>query len=225
MMKIFALVPVKKFERSKSRLGSVLSTDERIKLSELLLINTISILKKSSAISNIVVISSDNVAKEIAATSDTKFLEEPKDNGVNAAITLADDYSFENKAHATLVIPVDLPLLTCTDVNIMCKYSKSLERCVVICPSLRYDGSNALLRKPSRLLKTHYDEDSFNAHIRAATLFRIPIKVFLSQRIMKDLDSIEDIKILMNERITNPPIDYLKSKLRTSLLTSDPTIN
>jgi 2-phospho-L-lactate guanylyltransferase len=224
-MKIFALVPVKKFESSKSRLGAVLSINERIKLSELLLINTISILKKSSAISNIVVVSSDERAMEIAMRTDAKFLKETKDHGVNAAIAVADDYSSENSADATIVIPVDLPLLTATDINLMCRKAKSPERCLVISPSIRYDGSNALLRKPSRLLKTHYDEDSFNAHIRAATQFGIPIKVFLSQRIMKDLDSIEDIKILMNERVTNPPVAYLKSKVRTSLLASDPTIN
>jgi len=224
-MKIFALVPVKKFESSKSRLGAVLSINERIKLSELLLINTISVLKKSSAISNIVVVSSDDRAMEIARRTDAKFLKETKDHGVNAAIAVADDYSSENRAHATIVIPVDLPLLTAADVNMMCRKAKSPERCLVISPSIRYDGSNALLRKPSRLLKTHYDEDSFNAHIRAATQFGIPIKVFLSQRIMKDLDSIEDIKILMNQRVTNPPVAYLKSKVRTSLLASDPTIN
>ncbi|MDQ6866251.1 MAG: 2-phospho-L-lactate guanylyltransferase [Thermoproteota archaeon] len=224
-MKIFALVPVKKFESSKSRLGAVLSINERIKLSELLLINTINVLKKSSAISNIVVISSDERAMEIARRTDAKFLKEAKDRGVNAAIAVADDYSSENRAHATIVIPVDLPLLTATDVNMMCRKAKSPERCLVISPSIRYDGSNALLRKPSRLLKTHYDEDSFNAHIRAATQFGIPIKVVLSQRIMKDLDSIEDIKILMNQRVTNPPVAYLKSKVRTSLLASDPTIN
>ena len=223
-MKIFALVPVKKFEGSKSRLGAVLSINERIKLSELLLINTISVLKKSSAISNIVVVSSDERAMEIARRTDAKFLKEAKDRGVNAAIAVADDYSSENRAHATIVIPVDLPLLTATDVNMMCRKAKSPERCLVISPSIRYDGSNALLRKPSRLLKTHYDEDSFNAHIRTATQFGIPIKV-LSQRIMKDLDSIEDIKILMNQRVTNPPVAYLKSKVRTSLLASDPTIN
>ena len=224
-MKIFALVPVKKFESSKSRLGAVLSINERIKLSELLLINTISVLKKSSAISNIVVVSSDERAMEIARRTDAKFLKEAKDRGVNAAIAVADDYSSENRAHATIVIPVDLPLLTATDVNMMCRKAKSPERCLVISPSIRYDGSNALLRKPSRLLKTHYDEDSFNAHIRAATQSGIPIKVVLSQRIMKDLDSIEDIKILMNQRVTNPPVAYLKSKVRTSLLASDPTIN
>src|SRR5205823_6153529 len=82
------------------------------------------------------------------------------DHGVNAAIALADDYSSENGAHATIVIPQDLPLLTPADVNLLCKKAESPERCLIICPSIRFDGSNALLRKPLGLLKTHYDEDS-----------------------------------------------------------------
>lgn len=217
-MKIFALVPVKKFENSKSRLSALLSVDERKKLSELLLINTISVLTKSSAISEIVVVSSDEVAIKIARRNDAKFLRESKDDGVNAAIARGDDYSSESGAEATIVIPQDLPLLMTADVNMICRKAESPERCLVICPSVRYDGSNALLRKPPRLLKTYYDEDSFNAHIRAAAQVKIPIKVLLSKRIMVDLDTTEDIKILMKQRIINLPLDYLKSRLKTSLL-------
>ena len=214
-MKIFALVPVKRFESSKSRLSSVLNVVERKELSELLLTNTLSVLTEASAISEIVIVSSDEVAMEIARRNGAKVLRESKDDGVNAAIARADDYSFENGAEATLVIPQDLPLLVAADVNIICRKAESPHRCLVVCPSIRYDGSNALLRKPSRLLKTSYDEDSFNAHIRAATKVGIPIKVFLSKRIMLDLDTAEDIKILMNQGITNLPLDYLKSKLKT----------
>ncbi len=214
-MKIFAVVPVKRFESSKSRLSSVLNVVERKQLSELLLRNTLRVLTESSAISDIVIVSSDELAMEIARRNGAIVLRESRDDGVNAAIARADDYSFKKGAEATLVIPQDLPLLVAGDVNMICKGAELPDRCLVVCPSVRYDGSNALLRKPSRLLKTYYDEDSFNAHIRAATKIGIPIKVFLSMRIMLDLDTTEDIKILMNQGITNLPLDYLKSKLKT----------
>lgn len=213
-MKTFALIPVKRFECSKSRLARVLSIDERIKLSELLLVNTIRVLTKSSAISEIVVISSDEVAMDIAKRNNTKFLREAKDRGVNAAIAIADNYSSEKGAEATIVIPQDLPLIMAADVDMICSKAEALERCLVVCPSVRYDGSNALLRKPSRLLETHYDQDSFNAHIRAARQVGIPIKIFLSKRIMVDLDTTEDIKILMKQQIANLPVAYLKSRLK-----------
>jgi 2-phospho-L-lactate/phosphoenolpyruvate guanylyltransferase len=214
-MKIFALVPVKRFESSKSRLSSVLNVVERKELSELLLTNTLSVLTEVSAISEIVIVSSDEVAIEIGRRNGAQVLRESKDDGVNAAIARADDYSFENGAEATLVIPQDLPLLAAADVNMICRKAESPDRCLVVCPSIRYDGSNALLRKPSRLLKTSYDEDSFNAHIRAATKVGIPIKVFLSKRMMLDLDTTEDIKILMSQGIKSLPLVYLKSKLKT----------
>jgi 2-phospho-L-lactate guanylyltransferase len=162
-----------------------------------------------------VIVSSDEAAMEIARRNGVEVLRESKDNGVNAAIALADDYSFESGAEATLVIPQDLPLLVAADVNMICMNAQSTDRCLVVCPSIRYDGSNALLRKPSRLLKTSYDKDSFKAHIKAAIKFGIPIKVFLSKRIMLDLDTAEDIKILMNQGIANHPLAYLKSKLKT----------
>jgi len=218
-MKIFALVPVKRFESSKSRLSSVLNVIERKELSQLLLTNTLSVLTEASTISEIVIVSSDEGAMEIARKNGAEVLRESEDHGVNAAIARADDYSIENGAEATVVIPQDLPLLVAADVNMICRKAESPDRCLVVCPSIRYDGSNALLRKPSRLLKTSYDQDSFNAHIRAATKSGIPIKVFLSKRIMLDLDTTEDLKILMHRQerweITNLPLDYLKSKLKT----------
>ncbi|MGC2570788.1 MAG: 2-phospho-L-lactate guanylyltransferase [Candidatus Nitrosopolaris sp.] len=218
-MKIFALVPVKRFESSKSRLSSVLNVIERKELSQLLLTNTLSVLTEASTISEIVIVSSDEWAMEIARKNGAEVLRESEDHGVNAAIARADDYSIENGAEATVVIPQDLPLLVAADVNMICRKAESPDRCLVVCPSIRYDGSNALLRKPSRLLKTSYDQDSFNAHIRAATKSGIPIKVFLSKRIMLDLDTTEDLKILMHQQerceITNLPLDYLKSKLKT----------
>jgi len=218
-MKIFALVPVKRFESSKSRLSSVLNVIERKELSQLLLTNTLSVLTEASTISEIVIVSSDEGAMEIARKNGAEVLRESEDHGVNAAIARADDYSIENGAEATVVIPQDLPLLVAADVNMICRKAESPDRCLVVCPSIRYDGSNALLRKPSRLLKTSYDQDSFNAHIRAATKSGIPIKVFLSKRIMLDLDTTEDLKILMHQQerceITNLPLDYLKSKLKT----------
>jgi 2-phospho-L-lactate guanylyltransferase len=214
-MKIFALVPVKRFESSKSRLSSVLNVIERKELSQLLLTNTLSVLTEASTISEIVIVSSDEGAMEIARKNGAEVLRESEDHGVNAAIARADDYSIENGAEATVVIPQDLPLLVAADVNMICRKAESPDRCLVVCPSIRYDGSNALLRKPSRLLKTSYDQDSFNAHIRAAKKSGIPIKVFLSKRIMLDLDTTEDLKILMHQEITNLPLDYLKSKLKT----------
>jgi 2-phospho-L-lactate guanylyltransferase len=150
-LKVFAIVPVKNFISGKSRLASLLSVEERIKLSKLFLDCTLKTLTNTSVISKVVVVSSDKRAEAIAKMYDAKFLQEKKDQGVNAAVALADVYISEYDVDATIVIPQDLPLLLPEDIENMCTSAQEHEKCLVICPSLRFDGSNALLRRPPLL--------------------------------------------------------------------------
>jgi 2-phospho-L-lactate guanylyltransferase len=217
-MKTLAIVPVKRFECGKSRLGAVLRPDERISLCELLLMNTIKILEQSSTIYSTVVVSSEKSAVDIAQKCGAKFLKLECDKGVNEAVDSADELSSLIGADATVVIPQDVPLLASSDINRLCIKAEQFAKCIVICPSIRYDGTNALLRKPPTIMRTFYDEDSFNSHVRAAILADVPIRFLLSRKMMKDLDSVEDIRILMKEEVLNIPLSFLRSKLRDEFL-------
>ena len=77
-LKVVAIVPVKNFERAKSRLASLLTVKERIKLSELFLDNTLNTLTKTPVISQAVIVSSDKRAEEIVKKYDAIFLGEKK---------------------------------------------------------------------------------------------------------------------------------------------------
>jgi 2-phospho-L-lactate/phosphoenolpyruvate guanylyltransferase len=211
---IFAIVPVKRLENGKSRLATLLSSTERIKLCELLLKDTLSTLKKTSRISEVIVVSSDVQAEKIAKRYDAKFLKEDKDSGVNEAVAFADDYCSEARATATLVIPQDLPLLLPEDIDSICESAEGYEKCLVICPSLRYDGSNALLRKPSLLLQTHYENNSYQTHIKLARDIGANVNVILSRRIMTDLDTVEDVQNLIKESSIHKAVMYLRSMVR-----------
>lgn len=213
-MKIFAIVPVKRLENGKSRLATFLSSTERIKLCELLLKDTLSTLKKTSRISEVIVVSSDVQAEKIAKRYDAKFLKEDKDSGVNEAVAFADGYCSEARATATLVIPQDLPLLLPEDIDRICESAEGYEKCLVICPSLRYDGSNALLRKPSLLLQTHYENNSYQTHLKLAREIGANVNVILSRRIMTDLDTVEDVQNLIKESSIHKAVMYLRSMVR-----------
>jgi 2-phospho-L-lactate guanylyltransferase len=213
-LKIFAIVPVKRLENGKSRLATFLSSTERIKLCELLLKDTLSTLKKTSRISEVIVVSSDVQAEKIAKRYDAKFLKEDKDSGVNEAVAFADGYCSEARATATLVIPQDLPLLLPEDIDRICESAEGYEKCLVICPSLRYDGSNALLRKPSLLLQTHYENNSYQTHLKLARDIGANVNVILSRRIMTDLDTVEDVQNLIKESSIHKAVMYLRSMVR-----------
>jgi 2-phospho-L-lactate guanylyltransferase len=213
MMKTFAIVPVKKFENAKTRLSPILSADDRIQLSSLMLEDTLSVLGAVQSLKEIIVVSGDKRAGEIAARFGAKFLHEQKETGVNAAVKLADIYSSKKRADATVVIPQDLPLLDTIDVTMACDLAEKEAKCIVICPSLRYDGTNLLLRKPASVTETYYDNDSYETHIKSARERGIAVKLFLSKRLMTDLDTPEDVKQLAKESGSGKTLEFIKSRL------------
>lgn len=212
MMKTFAIVPVKTFENAKTRLSPTLSAADRVQLSSLMLDDTLSVLRGVQSLQQVVVVSADRRAEEIAARYSAKFLYEEKENGVNSAVALADNYSMDLGADATVVIPQDLPLLDAVDVAMACELAESEDRCIVICPSLRYDGTNLLIRRPPSAIKTYYDSDSYETHIKAAGSLGIPVKLFLSKKLMYDIDTAEDARQLAKESGAGKTLAFLKSK-------------
>jgi 2-phospho-L-lactate/phosphoenolpyruvate guanylyltransferase len=213
-MKTFAIVPIKRFENAKTRLSSILDTDDRIRLSLLMLKDTLQILSAVHSLSQVITVSADKRVGEIAVKYGANFLLEEKERGVNSAVALADSYCMKKAADATMVIPHDLPLLDSTDISKACELAENESRCIVICPSLRYDGTNMLLRKPPSIIATFYDADSYNMHVKAAIRLGIPVKRLLSKGLMHDIDTPEDaLEIMKEETVTARSLEFIKSKI------------
>ncbi len=215
MMKTFAIVPVKRFENAKTRLSSMLDRDDRMRLSLLMLEDTLQILSVVPRLSQVVIVSADKSVEEIVAKYGAKFLLEEKERGVNSAVAYANSYCMKKKAaDATMVIPHDLPLLDSTDISKVCELAENESRCIVICPSIRHDGTNMLLRKPPSVISTFYDTDSYNRHVKAAIELGIPIKHLFSRALMHDIDTPEDaFEIIKQETVTARSLEFIKSKL------------
>lgn len=213
-MKTFAIVPIKRFENAKTRLSSILDTDDRIRLSLLMLEDTLQILSAVHSLSQLITVSADKRVGEIAVKYGANFLLEEKERGVNSAVALADSYCMKKAADATIVIPHDLPLLDSTDISKACELAENESRCIVICPSLRYDGTNMLLRKPPSIIATFYDADSYNMHVKAAIRLGIPVKRLFSKALMHDIDTPEDaLEIMKEETVTARSLEFIKSKI------------
>jgi 2-phospho-L-lactate guanylyltransferase len=213
-LKVFAIVPVKSFENAKTRLGTLLSTAERIRLSGMLVKRTIYILKKTPGIQKILLVSSDSRTKKIARKYGVTFLEEDKESGVNSAINLADKFCVTACADASLILPIDLPLILPEDVSIICKSVLDDNNCVVLCPSYKFDGSNVLLRKPCNIIGTSYDANSYLMHVLGGIRNNVKTKVLFVSRLMIDIDTVLDVRnmLAMNET-DNQITQYLKTIL------------
>jgi len=215
-MNLFAIVPVKRFENAKTRLSSVLDRDERIRLSLLMLEDTLGVLTTSPSLTEVIIVSSDKRVEKLARKHGALFVNEEKENGVNSAVALADSYCIREAAEATMIIPHDLPLLDERDISKVQEIAQNELQCIVICPSHRYDGTNMLLRKPPSVIATFYDSDSYNMHIKTATSCGVSIKHYFSKSLMYDIDTPEDALQLIREETgsTAQSIEFLRSRLK-----------
>ena len=213
-MKTFAIVPVKRFDRAKSRLGKLLNKHERMQLSTLLLKRTVRILESSTSVKKIVLVSSDVYAENVARMCGAVFLKEKIQCGVNSAVDTADKFCAAAGADATIVLPVDLPLLLPDDIDIVCNAALTENPCIILCPSYKFDGSNILLRKPCNIIKTSYDANSYLMHVLEGIRSDIKTRVLFNSRLMIDIDTVQDITAFLKINKTDKQISgYLKAAL------------
>ena len=70
---------------------------------------------------------------------------------------------------------------------------------VIIVPSRKFDGTNALVRMPINIMKTHYDNDSYRNHMITAKEHTLNVAMVFVKRIMLDVDDQEDLNLLLEQ--------------------------
>jgi 2-phospho-L-lactate guanylyltransferase len=200
-LKIAALVPVKQFELSKTRLE--LTKNQKIVLTELMLKFTIINLKKCKSISPIVTISEDERVEKLSKIYETKFIFS-NENGVNFAIDAGDNYCKEKKVKSNIIVPIDLVFLNPYEIELLLFVARKYQRCSIIVPSMRIDGTNILLRQPLNMFETSYDNNSYFNHIQSSIKAKAQTIIIKSVNLSEDLDTMDDFN-----RIVTRPINKL----------------
>jgi len=176
---------------------------------------TLGVLLQSSRLKRLVVVSADYGIKKIIDDARIAFILESSEQGVNSAVSLGDRYSQKEGADASIVIPIDLPLLRPDDVDEVIDLGGRMTIGMVMCPSLRRDGTNALLRKPPLAMPTRYDNNSYTEHLIVAQSLGIESRIHVSQGFMQDLDTPEDLMALVGINAKpNPIVSFLKPKVK-----------
>lgn len=152
----------------------------------------------SPLIDKIIVITKDPQAIQICDKFEVVTITDTKESGVNNAVSLADDYLMENKFEASIVFPQDIPYMKTQDIEFVLKF-KADRDFVIVVPSRRFDGTNALVRMPIDIMKTHYDEDSYKIHMTTAKEVTRDVSLVFVKRIMWDVDNLEDLQFLLSQ--------------------------
>ncbi|KAA2283631.1 2-phospho-L-lactate guanylyltransferase [Candidatus Nitrosocosmicus sp. SS] len=197
-LKTAIIIPVKNFDKSKTRLSPFLSLEQRKVLCNHLVMD---LLYKISRLqeSEIILITDESINMPKDMKQEPVIIKENGTQGVNSAIALADPYINTNDFDQSIVIPIDIPLLDVTELSKLVHHSKKFKEGICIVPSYRFDGTNVLLRKPHSVIHTSYDNNSFFNHFKNALEKGVDIEIFDSGRMNLDIDNVEDINILLRK--------------------------
>ena len=195
-MKIAVIIPVKTFSNAKTRLD--LSPQKIELLCKIMLEEILQITSISPRIEKTIVVTKENQAIEIAEKFNAIVIKDEKEESVNSAVALADKYLLENNFDASIVLPQDIPYIKTQDIDFMLNYIAPPNFAIIV-PSRRFDGTNALVRMPIDLMKTHYDEDSYKIHMNTAKNHTLNVAMVFVKRIMWDVDNKEDLEFLLEQ--------------------------
>ncbi len=212
-MKIAAIIPVKTFSYAKTRLD--LSSQQIEDLCKVMLEEILHTVSISTQIEKTILVTKEEKAIEIGKKFNTITIIDEKEESVNNAVALADKYLLENDFNASIVFPQDIPYIKTQDIDFMLNY-KAPPNFVIVVPSRRFDGTNALVRMPVDLMETHYDEDSYKIHMNTAKEHTLNVALIFVKRIMWDVDNTEDLEFLLEQNEKPQIAEKIKKILGTN---------
>jgi 2-phospho-L-lactate guanylyltransferase len=174
----WAIVPVKRFDRAKSRLAGALSPDARRELARAMLGDVFDALAAAKSLQGVLVVTREPEAWEMAAALGFERLTDEREAGVNAAVSLGLDRLAARRV-AALVAPGDIPCLSAAEVRLILDALQTAG--VVVAPAERDGGTNALAMARADLLTPCFGPDSARRHValaralgHAPTVLRLP---------------------------------------------------
>ena len=191
-MKTHVLIPVKRLSESKKRLSGVLGLDERRDLVIFMLSDILNTISSYTAYQTALIGVDDDI-KRLAEKFDVYFLPDPG-GGLNQSLRYAIRRCLRIGAERVLILPADIPLLTESDLEGISRLSE--DHSVIVSPS-KDGGTNALMLNPPDVMEPLFGSRSFERHVREASRRRVPLRIYRSPTILMDIDSVEDLKVLL----------------------------
>lgn len=194
---LWAVVPAKPFAEAKSRLGTVLTGEERSLLAQRLLQRTIEVLLRVEGLGRIAVVSRDEAALRLARGFGVEALPE-QGEGLNPALAYAAAHAVQYGATSLLVLPADLPMLSPSDVLAVLEAGQAAA--VTIAHDRHHSGTNALLLRPPDAVPFAFGRDSFNLHLALARRAGIEPAVVSRPGLAFDVDypgDLDDLEVQM----------------------------
>ena len=188
------LIPVKAFDKGKSRLRTVLADDTRRALNEFFLRRMLATARQFPGAARTAVISECDRILRIAAACGVQTVRQMSGPGLNRAASEGMANVRRRGAHSVLLIASDLPTLRPCDLRELADSARRGSG-IVICPDRHRTGTNAILLPGDARLRFRFGKRSFLGHCSEAMRAGFPPIVHFNARVAFDVDSPQDLAL------------------------------
>jgi len=190
------LLPIKDLRNAKQRLASILTPEERFALAQAMLADTLRAVRGVQQAEKIFVVTNYTPAMQAARENGWEILAEEQQISESVSVDAASRQCEESGITAVLRLPLDLPLVTSSDIDELL-VAECVAPGVLMVPSRDGTGTNAILRKPPTLFPSHFGNGSFAKHCAEAIRTGAQIVQRRNVRLEMDVDDESDLRVLI----------------------------
>jgi 2-phospho-L-lactate guanylyltransferase len=189
-----AILPLRRLDDAKGRLGRALTTDERARLALGLLRRAVTALLEGG-VERVLIITLDKRLATLGLDPRVEVDDQPVSYpGLNGAIRHGQEWAVETGAASLLVVLPDLPLVGPEDIRAIVSAARGGRN--VLAADRAGRGTNALLLSPPDAISTEFGEESATLHRAALRKTGLPFLEIERPGLALDLDTPDDLVAL-----------------------------
>ena len=190
-----AVVPIKSFENTKSRLKHLLSERERSELSRLMLHDVLDALLGAKGIAAVSVVTPDHEVSDFAAQLGADTITDQGTRDLAGAAAEAAHFLTDLGQKAMLLIPADVPLVQSQDIELAISDHPPAPSLTLV-EAGEDGGTNLLIASPPEVIPFRFGKNSFEKHVAEGKKAGIPVETPKIGNLSLDIDRPEDLQVL-----------------------------
>ena len=190
-----AVVPIKSFDNTKSRLQDLLSAEERSRLSRLMLQDVLEALLGADGISAVSVVTPELAVSRFAAEIGADTIGDDGTKDLSGAAAAAAHFLSAAGAAAMLLIPADVPMVRSADIDTAIAGHREAPSLTLV-EAAEDGGTNLLIASPPEVIPFRFGKNSFRLHLEEGNSAGIAVNTPKIPNLSLDIDRPEDLRIL-----------------------------
>ena len=207
MSKTWAILPVKAFDRAKTRLSSVLASTQRESVARLMATDVLRALSITSEIDRILLLGQGPDQEALARRFDCAYEDDDPSLDVSANVTRIARMPEIQSAKMFLLVAADLPRLCSKD---FARILRGHEEGVTICRAVRDGGTNVFIATMPQQVTFSFGAGSAKRHALAARAAGQKVSVLDDTAFQRDIDTPADLHYLCRQNDSCDTAKFLR---------------